>query len=408
MKGAPALKPLPKGEGKEGLFEDLKTLVLQYNEAHMIIREISTEGTPEGVFKRIRDGISRGLDYQRVGLWFLNKGQRRLEAAYSSGYPAGRFEGKVIPLNDPDDPIVAVLKELKPIIIDPQREKGPFPEGYRRLDKGVSEVAVIPIVNVGRKGCWQIANCKKRNCPFYERNGLKPSPPPKTTSFNWVFCEYFPAYGVVTVDSPPADRRIDDDLYPLKIVCNYAGILLERLFLFQKIKELSIRDPLTGAYNRAFFFEQLAMELRRAKRAGGKFCIAMIDIDSFKEINDQYGHLAGDRVLRRVSSVINSQIRGMDILCRYGGDEFALLLPDTDAQGGRVVMRRIKKAVSGLTFLFAGERVNVSLSGGISSFPQDSINLERLITLADEKMYEEKLEKKRGGKEEPEEDFFLN
>ncbi len=371
----------------ERLLEDLKVLVLQYNEVQMILREISSKDTLEGILRTLVDSLHRGLDYQRIGLWFLDKDRKRLEALYGYGYPLEEFSKLEVELTELQDPAVTALKELGALVVEPSDT--PFFKAYRRLGPLPERVVIAPLCSIGRKACYELVRCRQRGCPLYGRNGrdarFKDLP-----SFSWVFCEHFPAFGIVSADTPPPGGEVTDDFYPLKMVCNYAGILLEKIVLFQKIKELSTKDPLTGVYNRNYFFEQLGRERRRSKRTGRDFAVAMFDINKFKEINDRYGHLAGDKVLRAVSSTISKEIRGSDVLCRYGGDEFTVLMPDTDIDGAGAACKRIKEAVSKLRFTFDDEEVRVCLSGGVASYPQDAQTVRDLIHKADRRMYEDK------------------
>lgn len=369
------------------LLEDLKTLILQYNEAQMILRDISAEDTLEGLLRKMVDSLHRGLDYRRIGLWLLDKEKRGLEALYGYGYPLEEFGRLEIPLREAHDPAVSALRELGALVVRPS--EAPFFTTYRQLGLPSGEVVIVSICSIGRKACYDIVKCRQRGCPLYGRNGRN-TRKRDTTSFDWIFCEHFPAFGIVTADTPPPGSRVTDDFYPLKMVCNYAGILLEKMALFQKIRELSTKDPLTGAYNRIYFFEQLGRERRRSKRTGRDFAVAMLDIDGFKEINDRYGHLVGDKVLRAVSSAINEAIRGSDLLCRYGGDEFTVLMPDTDLKGAKATCQRVKEAVSKLRFTFGDEEVRVTLSGGVASYPNDASTVRDLIHRADERMYADK------------------
>ena len=371
----------------EQLLEDLRILVLQYNEVQMILREISAEETLEGILRTMVDSLHRGLDYRRIGLWFLDKERRRLEALYGYGYPLEDFGRLEIPLEEACDPAVNALKELGALVVKPSDT--PFFTSYQQLGPPPEEVVIAPICSIGRKACYDLVKCRQRGCPLYGRNGRKLRLK-DTASFSWIFCEHFPAFGIVTADTPPPGGKVTDDFYPLKMVCNYAGILLEKIMLFQKIKELSTKDPLTGIYNRSYFFEQLGRERRRSKRTGRDFAVAMFDIDRFKEVNDRYGHLAGDKVLKAVSAAISKEIRGSDVLCRYGGDEFTVLMPDTDVEGAEAACQRIKEAVSKLRFTFDDEEVKICLSGGVASYPKDAQTVRDLIHKADKRMYEDK------------------
>jgi diguanylate cyclase (GGDEF)-like protein len=122
------------------------------------------------------------------------------------------------------------------------------------------------------------------------------------------------------------------------------GLYMQRTaILYEKVKNLSVTDELTGLYNRRFFIQSLNREIRRAERYGNDLALLMLDIDNFKKYNDAFGHLAGDRLLRRFSDRLRKQARNTDVVTRYGGEEFAILMPDTDISMAAHLAERIRK-----------------------------------------------------------------
>ena len=117
----------------------------------------------------------------------------------------------------------------------------------------------------------------------------------------------------------------------------------------ERIRDIAIRDELTGAYNRRFLMESLARELARAGRSGGGFSVCLMDVDHFKAVNDTLGHAAGDEVLKQVAAIAGRGLRGIDVFGRFGGEEFLLVLPDTDPAGAKVLAERIRAAVAAET-----------------------------------------------------------
>lgn len=153
------------------------------------------------------------------------------------------------------------------------------------------------------------------------------------------------------------------------------------------LEESSQRDGLTGLYNRKFFDEQITQEILRARRYGWLLALAMIDIDRFKPINDTYGHPAGDAVLRTVAARLQGMLRTSDTLCRYGGEEFALILPHISLDNSRFLLDRLRKAIEGLTVeLEDGTLVNVTVSVGIASL-EDGVMAGEMVRQADEVLY---------------------
>ena len=146
---------------------------------------------------------------------------------------------------------------------------------------------------------------------------------------------------------------------------------------FERIREIAIRDELTGTYNRRFLMEGLARELARAGRSGGGFSVCIIDVDHFKAVNDTLGHAAGDGVLKRVAQIAGRGLRGIDVFGRFGGEEFLLLLPDTDRAGASVVAERIRAAVAAET--------QVTVTIGVAQYAGDSA--AGVLARADQALY---------------------
>lgn len=161
---------------------------------------------------------------------------------------------------------------------------------------------------------------------------------------------------------------------------------------YARVSEQAITDPLTGLFNRRYFFTVASQWFARARRNGGSVSLLIMDVDNFKAINDRMGHHEGDRVLRTVARVIRESCRGSDIPVRWGGEEFAVLLPETDSPGAEQAAARISSTVL--------ERAGVTLSFGSATFPD--VHEDALIMTADSRMYDHKhnkMKKKlRGGR----------
>jgi diguanylate cyclase (GGDEF)-like protein len=169
----------------------------------------------------------------------------------------------------------------------------------------------------------------------------------------------------------------------------------------EETKIISITDPLTGAYNRTYLNDRLPQEVKRARKYARSLSLIMTDIDYFKRINDNYGHPAGDRVLRIFVQSIRTVIRvDCDWIARYGGDEFLIVLPETSPAGGGVAAERFARMVSEKAVIFGALSIPVSASFGVTGFdlapPQQDISPDALIALADKALYRAKREQ-RGG-----------
>jgi diguanylate cyclase (GGDEF)-like protein len=146
-------------------------------------------------------------------------------------------------------------------------------------------------------------------------------------------------------------------------------------------------DVLTGLRTRAYLFSALDRELARSQRTGRSFCLLMMDLDDLKAVNDRHGHLVGDRVLQVVGDVIQAGIRRIDTAARFGGDEFVVLLPETDATGGWVLAEKIRQGVADAGIVADGARLPTSVSVGVATYPQDGATVGVLIERADAAMY---------------------
>jgi diguanylate cyclase (GGDEF)-like protein len=170
------------------------------------------------------------------------------------------------------------------------------------------------------------------------------------------------------------------------------AMILDNLRLKRELKRQSIVDVLTGAYNRNFFMNRMSLEVRRARRYNRPVSLVFIDVDHFKPINDCYGHLQGDQVLRDLGKVLREHIRETDILCRYGGDEFVVLLPETDTRMAGETAEKLVHAVREHHFANLddpGQRVPLTISVGVTSL-QPAQNEEQFLQTVDTALYRAK------------------
>ena len=160
----------------------------------------------------------------------------------------------------------------------------------------------------------------------------------------------------------------------------------------QKLLQLATRDPLTGLFSRGYVDDRFAVELSRAQRYGKSLSIAVIDADRFKSLNDEHGHLAGDLALKRIGTLIRDSFRQSDTAGRYGGEEFVVVLPETDLQAAYLKIEKLRELVAGtpLTVGGHGKDVHITISAGLASFPADANDLTELFALADERMFRAK------------------
>lgn len=174
-------------------------------------------------------------------------------------------------------------------------------------------------------------------------------------------------------------------------VAQHIGLALANLGLRAKLKEQAIRDELTGMYNRYHEREWLEQELRRSIRYGRQFAVVMVDMDDFKAINDSHGHHVGDHVLKMVAALFKSSIRGSDIACRHGGDEFLLLLIEASADGATKKAQSLREAFSRINLPGPGlASGSVTASFGVAVFPDHAADTDGLLRAADAALYRAK------------------
>ena len=156
----------------------------------------------------------------------------------------------------------------------------------------------------------------------------------------------------------------------------------------QSVREQAITDPLTGLLNRRYLLEYLPRELIRAQRSGTSLAVIMIDLDHFKDVNDRFGHEAGDRVLSEVAMLLKAQIRGSDIACRYGGEEFVFVLPGATLESSRRRAESLRLAIRRLDLKVAGRAMGaLTASLGVVLYPEHAANADALISAADKLLY---------------------
>jgi diguanylate cyclase (GGDEF)-like protein len=158
----------------------------------------------------------------------------------------------------------------------------------------------------------------------------------------------------------------------------------------EEIYRLMTLDGLTQVHNKRFFQETIEREFARSKRYGNRLTLVFFDIDHFKKVNDSYGHLAGDEVLRRVGALVKNKVRTNDIVARVGGEEFAVILPEADMHGGEVLAEKLRKLVEAERVVQEGTVIPVTISLGVAEFDPRYETAEQLVKAADEKLYEAK------------------
>jgi len=182
------------------------------------------------------------------------------------------------------------------------------------------------------------------------------------------------------------------DLQLLEKLIDQASLAIERSDIYQKMSDLVTTDDLTHLYNRRYLDHALALEIKRSQRYHFPLSLFFIDLDYFKRVNDTYGHLMGSQVLIEVAQILTENLRAVDVITRYGGDEFVVLLPEISLKGAERVAERLRQAIRAFKFLKKeGLFLQISASFGVAEFPADTEDKTELIHLADQAMYHSKI-----------------
>jgi len=197
---------------------------------------------------------------------------------------------------------------------------------------------------------------------------------------------------VFCADSSVIDALSDEDQLVLQAVSSELVVAVENSQLYKLTKRLAITDELTDLYNYRYLQQRLDEEIERAKRFHKDFSLLMIDADDFKRFNDTQGHIAGDVALADLGRVVRSVVREVDVVCRYGGEEFSVMLPETDAAGAYVAAEKIREAIANYQFADADGARNACLtvSLGLATFPTHAPDKESLLRAADDALYQAK------------------
>ncbi len=196
--------------------------------------------------------------------------------------------------------------------------------------------------------------------------------------------------GVLNFQRPQKDSFGSEEIEVLTAIADQAALAVKNARLHEETVALAITDPLTGIPNRRHLFSRLDMEIARANRFGNQVSIVMLDIDHFKSFNDAAGHRAGDGVLRQVAALMKGMIRKVDILGRYGGEEFLLILPQVTKVEAMEVAEKLRRAVAGASLDVPRNPSRITISAGIANLPVDATSWERLVDCADAALYASK------------------
>ncbi len=193
--------------------------------------------------------------------------------------------------------------------------------------------------------------------------------------------------GVLRVGGEPGPEFTREDLRLLDILASLASLSLENSALFTQVQETALRDNLTGLWTHRAFSDQLEASLLEASRYGQSLSIILSDVDHFKSVNDTHGHQAGDQILQGFSHILVRNVRDVDIVSRYGGEEFTVLLLQTSQWEAAQVAEKIRQNLEAQEFDIGKKNISVTASFGVATFPQDATSAQQLMRVADQRLY---------------------
>ena len=330
-----------------------------------------------------------------------NKTLEHLVRDLSLIYEIGQEVSSIIDLDDLYSNITETLKrylrikEFAIFVFDEKREElhVKAAHGFKDLET-VFKTTFRPgegitglVAETGRKIYIKDTSREKR---FLNYKCEKPS---DTSSFLSIPLQYKDdVLGVINFARTGGSSFSYQDVKMLSLVANQVALAIANARLYTKTRELSVRDELIGINNRRYFQQMLNMEWKRAVRFKRQLSLVMVDVDHFKKYNDTFGHLQGDQALKQIGNLLRRNLREVDTVARFGGEEFVLLLPDTDKRGAIAASEKVRLLVEGHSFLNDEHKDtrSITISAGISTYPDDVEEVDDLIDHADIALYRAK------------------
>jgi diguanylate cyclase (GGDEF)-like protein len=295
-----------------------------------------------------------------------------------------RQNSKGVEIDEPDKQISRtifnqVIQKRASIVIADAFSDEEFQESKSVLDLKIQSVMCAPLIAKDELlGALYVEN--RSAIGVFEDDDLKP-------------LEYFAAHAAVAIENAMLNDDLEERVSVRTAELKQTVDKLEREIEARKraeaeLQKLAITDPLTGAYNRRYFFEITAQEIERAQRHNLNLSVAMIDMDHFKQINDRYGHITGDQVLLAMADCFRDNLRKIDIVGRYGGDEFVILMPESNQSQAKKAANRLCKKVNGRVKKIQKFSTPITTSMGLFTLAGDQeISVEELIERADRALY---------------------
>jgi len=393
-------------EEKRRLSEGLERRVAEMTQAHQnlvlhhkITKRMLQAREVDEVFDALLVGVSEGYGFQGAVAGKVARNGHLVfpgEADRVTGVPLS------IPLWDPRSLLARTFWSGSNALLPSPNDAPRLPEETAVL--GTASVYMLPVMQTPKARCAEIRNCGDRSCPGFSSDNLRcwmrqvpfgaftPASDPEAFRegvLECLECEVFPSAGMVVVREVPGGKAVTrQSVHPIAALTSEAALAMEVVALYDHMKVMSVTDGLTGLFNHREFYQALRRELERARRYRHTLSLLIIDVDDFKQFNDRFGHPAGDFALRKIAELLRKCARATDVLSRYGGEEFAVILPESSPAGALMVAERIKTEIGGHNFI-SGSKIPVSLtvSIGIYSSEDGKVSEDQMVSLADEAAY---------------------
>lgn len=352
--------------------------------------------------ERFVEIVSEAFSFDRVALFFVKHKKEVLCGKLSRGFDPEEIKNVEIPIRGSSpfiEPLVTGMPCRNPLAADDHYIK--------RLD--LKNYALIPVITRKKTPCWELMKCGASDCAAYGKKWMRcwlvsgtkccggTDPSVEAKSEQCKACPIFADFdlssseGIMLVDNSLHTKPISDHMMTfLSIISHSVGLAINNSKLYNRTLDISIRDPLTGLHNRRYFDERLLDECERAHRYGEKLSLIICDIDKFKAVNDTHGHQVGDSVLCWVSDILHNFVRKTDIVSRYGGEEFAILLVNTGIDQALEIAGKLKIVFNEQWFRLPDADVRVTLSFGVASLGGSPDWHEALVSRADKALYRAK------------------
>ncbi len=380
----PFMNPTPS-EGQEWqtkLEQARKELTLLYDISNALRSTLELDHILYTILTCVTSHV--GLGFNRAVLFLVNKNKRVLEGKMGIGPESGEEADKIWKYiehsNKQLDDLIAVYKESKEIFdcaLNKQISKIEIP--LNPEDGGL----LAKVYNDGRPLHIPSEGINKYSqdplFSVFKTNELVIMPTKAKNKVN----------GIIVADNLYTQKPIsEDDMKIFEMLANHAGLAIENSQLYEMVVHKSRTDSLTGLWNHGFFQDALAEEIGQAQKTKHPLSLIMIDIDDFKKLNDSYGHQKGDLVLTQIAKILKENSREADKLCRYGGEEFAVILPNTPTEQAFAIAERLRQQVADSLFTMANTKaVHLTVSIGLATYPIHATTKEELIMKADKAMY---------------------